>query len=55
MTKECAISKMRTKASSNVTGLNSCIKLATEKNAFAFAFANKTKGPTIHSVFTDYI
>lgn len=46
LTKECAASTMRTVASSNATGLDSCAELAVAKNAFAFAYANRTKGAT---------
>lgn len=46
LTKECASSKMRILASSNANELNSCMKLATDRNAFAFTFANQTKGLT---------
>ncbi|XP_025417877.1 uncharacterized protein LOC112688741 [Sipha flava] len=47
LTKECAISKMRTVASSNTTELISCIQLAKTKNAFAFAYANQTEDAEI--------
>lgn len=47
LTKECALSKMRSMASSNATGLESCVKLANAKNAFAFAYTNQTEGPKI--------
>ncbi|CAH1733125.1 unnamed protein product [Aphis gossypii] len=40
LTKECAASNMRTVASSNATDLESCVQLATTKNAFAFTYAN---------------
>lgn len=42
--KECAASKMRTVASSNATGLNSCVQLATAKGGFAFTYSNVTGG-----------
>lgn len=47
LTKECAASTMRTVASSNALDLDSCVELASEKNAFAFTYVNQTEGKSI--------
>ncbi|XP_060856888.1 uncharacterized protein LOC132934581 isoform X1 [Metopolophium dirhodum] len=44
LTKECAESYMRIVASSNATKLESCVQFAATQNAFAFTYANFTKG-----------
>lgn len=49
--KECASSTMRTLATSNAIELDSCVALATARNAFAFTYVNQTAGSVIFLYF----
>lgn len=51
LTKECASSAMRTLATSNSIELDSCVALATARNAFAFTYLNQTAGSVIFLYF----